>query len=175
MGKRLEIKDLSDGEKQIYFRAIFLNSLNLNDSIILTDEPETSLHPSWQSSVINLYKNAGENNQVFIATHSPHIIGKAEQESVFLLKFENKKIVVEQPKYTKGHSIPYVLSEIMETDYHDTYINNIVNDFLELIRQGKHKTKEGEKLLTEINKLSPESEERIKVKFSLERYNAIGR
>ncbi len=141
----------------------------------MADEPELSLHPKWQSSVANLYKNIGNNNQVFLATHSPHIIGKAKPENVFLLKIENNKIVVRQPKYSKGHSISYVLSEIMEANYKDTKINQKVNRLLQLIRQGKHKSNEGEKLLIELKKLSPDSEERIEVEFSLERFNAIGR
>jgi predicted ATP-binding protein involved in virulence len=174
-GKKLQIKDLSDGEKQIYLRAILLNSLDLRNGLIFVDEPELSLHPTWQSSVVNLYKNAGDNNQIFLATHSAHVIGNVEPSSIFLLKSEDHRIVIEHPKYTKGHSITYVLSEIMDTNYRDTYTNKIVNQFLELIRQGKHETNEGKKLLNEINKLSPESEERIEVEFSLERYKAIGR
>ncbi len=174
-GKKLEIKDLSDGEKQIYFRAIFFNTLNLENSLIFVDEPELSLHPQWQSLAVNFYQNAGNDNQVFLATHSPHIIGKVPPESVFLLKYENNKIIVENAKYTKGHSISYILSEIMETNYKDTFINETVNKLLKLIRKGKHKTEEGKKLLKEINELSPESEERIKVNFSMKRYEAIGR
>ncbi len=174
-GKKLGVKDLSAGEKQIYYRAIFLLSLNLQNSLILVDEPEISLHPTWQSSLLSLYENTGENNQVFIATHSPHIIGKTAPENVFLLKYQDKKIVVEQPKYTKGHSIPYVLSEIMDSNYNDTHTNEIVEKYLKLIRKGKHETTEGEKLLEKINLLSPESEERVRVRFSLERFKAIGR
>ncbi len=174
-GKKLEIKDLSDGEKQIYFRAIFFNTLNLENSLIFVDEPELSLHPQWQSLAVNFYQNAGNDNQAFLATHSPHIIGKVPPESVFLLKYENNKIIVENAKYTKGHSISYILSEIMETNYKDTFINETVNKLLKLIRKGKHKTEEGKKLLKEINELSPESEERIKVNFSMKRYEAIGR
>ena len=95
-GEKLQISNLSDGEKQIYFRAIFLNSLNLENSIIMVDEPELSLHPTWQNTVTNLYESAGKDNQIFLATHSPHIISSTKPENLFSLFVNNetKKIEV---------------------------------------------------------------------------------
>ena len=133
------------------------------------------MHPSWQNKILDFYKNIGKNTQLIVATHSPQIIASAKPENVFLLKFEENKVVIKQPKYSKGHSIPYVLSEIMETSYRDSYINNIVNQYLTLIRKGEHETNEGKKLFEIINTLSPESEERVDVDFSLRRFNAIGK
>ncbi len=40
--------ELSAGEKQIFFRGGSLLQVELNDSIILIDEPELSLHHEWQ-------------------------------------------------------------------------------------------------------------------------------
>ncbi len=59
--------------------------MNLNNGILLVDEPENSLHPSWQQKILNLYKKTGENNQVFIATHSPFIISSSPPENIILL------------------------------------------------------------------------------------------
>jgi len=174
-GKKLTINDLSAGEKQLFFQTIYLNTLELKNSILLFDEPEISLHPSWQKAICSIYNQTEENNQVFLATHSPHIIGSVPAKNVFLFKNENDKIVISQPKYSKGHSISYVLSEIMETDYRDTYINEIVNQYLKLISLGKQNSTEGQNLWTVIEQLDPNSEERQIINLSLRRYKSIGK
>ena len=85
-GKEFDINGLSSGEKQLFLRALSLKFLNVNNSIILIDEPEISLHPRWQRKIVNVYENIGENNQIIIATHSPHIIGNVKKEQLRVLK-----------------------------------------------------------------------------------------
>ena len=82
--KKIGINDLSHGEKQLFYQTVYLNNLNLQNSIIMVDEPETSLHPSWQQAILKLYKNAGKNNQVIVATHSPFLIASVKPENLFL-------------------------------------------------------------------------------------------
>ena len=176
-GQRITFEELSSGEKQLYFMGFMLKNLNINNTIIMIDEPEDSLHPKWQSQLLQFYSNIGENNQVILATHSPHIIGSAKAESVFLLKNENGKITASNPKYSEGHSIPYVLSEIMDVDYRNTYANNLVDDYLTLIRKGEHTNEQGKMLLEKIEalNLAPNSEEQQRIDLSLRRFEAIGR
>lgn len=75
--KELDLKKLSSGEKQeilLFFELIF----NTNShEVLLIDEPELSLHISWQQQFMDdLLKVTQMNNlQVVIATHSPQIIG----------------------------------------------------------------------------------------------------
>ncbi|WP_069470726.1 AAA family ATPase [Candidatus Marithrix sp. Canyon 246] len=47
-GDLVTIDQLSDGEKQLYGRVVALMMLEPRNSMILIDEPETSLHPAWQ-------------------------------------------------------------------------------------------------------------------------------
>ena len=83
-GKNIAIDDLSTGEKQIVFRGAQLlkNSKNLNGGIVLIDEPELSMHPKWEEKIFEYYKNVfsdekGQTSQMFIATHSEHILSNA--------------------------------------------------------------------------------------------------
>lgn len=62
-----------------------LKMLDINNSVILIDEPEISLHPKWQQKIVKVYENIGENNQMIIATHSPHIVSSVKSESLKLL------------------------------------------------------------------------------------------
>ena len=54
----MSINELSSGEKQIVFRGglILQNLSKLEDSIMLFDEPEISLHPNWQMKIVDYYK-----------------------------------------------------------------------------------------------------------------------
>ena len=92
-GEEFDINDLSSGEKQLFLRTLSIKMLEPKNSIILIDEPELSLHPKWQQRIIEVYKKIGENNQIIIATHSPHILGSVSSENIFILyREENGKI-----------------------------------------------------------------------------------
>ncbi|MCP4137750.1 MAG: ATP-binding protein [bacterium] len=85
-GKEFNITGLSSGEKQLFFRIMALKMVEANNSIILVDEPEISLHPSWQQKILKVYETVGKNNQIIVGTHSPHVVSAAKKESVRLLK-----------------------------------------------------------------------------------------
>jgi predicted ATP-binding protein involved in virulence len=174
-GERIKFEDLSNGEKTLYFRAIYLSKLVPKNSIIMIDEPEDSLHPTWQQKVLQLYQNIGENNQVIVATHSPHIIGSSKAEEVFLLEIDENKIGASHPKYTKGHSIDYIL-EVMGANPRDTAVINIVDEYLALMRKGQHETDKGLKLKAAIDalELDPNSEEMRRLDLSIKRIKAVG-
>ncbi len=72
--KKLSFKKLSSGERQVIF--IFLKVINgsVNQSLILMDEPEISLHPSWQESLLTEITKVNETSQIIVVTHSPAIV-----------------------------------------------------------------------------------------------------
>ena len=75
------IKELSSGEKQIiamFGSLIFHNNGDTSD-IYFVDEPEISLHLSWQDLYVDALLTACPNNQFILATHSPNIISKSER------------------------------------------------------------------------------------------------
>ena len=121
-GKRITFENLSNGEQNLYFRAIQLSHLDIKDGLILIDEPEDALHPTWQKEVAKLYQNVGENNQVIMATHSPHVMASVEPKSLFVLHInkESQKIEVinmeKIGKHTKGLEPNRILREVMELD-----------------------------------------------------------
>ena len=107
--------ELSAGEKQIFFRGGSLLQMELNDSIILIDEPELSLHPEWQQKILEFYKGIGENNQIIIATHSPHIVPSCKKEEVIVLDREDGKTVVKSNvEETYGWTVEQLLLSVFE-------------------------------------------------------------
>lgn len=123
-GQRIYFEQLSHGEQNLYFRAIYLSQMNLKDGIIMVDEPEVAFHPTWQQKIAQLYQNVGENNQVFMATHSPHIMASVPPESLFMLHIEERegkrKIKVinaaKAGKHSQGLEPDRILKEIMQVE-----------------------------------------------------------
>lgn len=116
-GKTFDINHLSSGEKQIFVRALALRMLHANNSIILIDEPEISMHPAWQQRIMKVYEKIGQNNQVIAATHSPHVVSSVRKESVKLLKRHDGKIEMIGYKDINGsYGLPVdiVLQELMD-------------------------------------------------------------
>ena len=114
-GEKFQLKDLSSGEKTLFSQIIFLYFSNIKDSVLLIDEPELSLHPSWQNKVLKIYENfAFKNNcQIIIATHSPHIIASAENKYIrFLEKDEEDNVTVINDVQAYGRDIEWVLQQM---------------------------------------------------------------
>lgn len=119
-GKRITIDDLSSGEKQIVYRGCFLlKDVNaLNGAFVFIDEPEISLHPSWQEKIMDYYKGIFTNaegqqtSQIFAVTHSPFIIHNKSRKNdkvIVLSRDNNGDIVVQdKPEYYKCDSMSAV-------------------------------------------------------------------
>lgn len=73
---------LSAGEKQM-LSFICYNAFT-KDNTIFIDEPELSLHPDWQRTLVPTLLNQGNNNQFFMATHSPFIYSKYSDKEIIL-------------------------------------------------------------------------------------------
>jgi predicted ATPase len=77
-GQELKLSNLSSGEQQEIILLYELLFKVTEDSLVLIDEPETSMHVEWQRQFIpDLKKIRQVNNNLsfLIATHSPQIIG----------------------------------------------------------------------------------------------------
>lgn len=76
----VNLYQLSSGEKQIIILLgnliYFVEKSKDEPGIFIVDEPEISLHLSWQEIFVKSLINASPNTQFLIATHSPTIIGE---------------------------------------------------------------------------------------------------
>ncbi|MGL5023681.1 MAG: AAA family ATPase [Cetobacterium sp.] len=69
---------LSSGERNLISLITKVYFKIEEDSVLLIDEPEESLHIAWQQKIIATIKEAvkGKRIQIIIATHSPNLTGK---------------------------------------------------------------------------------------------------
>lgn len=84
--KDVPIDGLSTGEKQIVFRGAYLlkNSGKMEDGVVFIDEPELSMHPSWQRKILDYFRNlyvdsstGSQKAQIFFASHSEYVVSSA--------------------------------------------------------------------------------------------------
>ncbi|WP_262514632.1 AAA family ATPase [Agrobacterium tumefaciens] len=81
-GAVFELQHASSGELSLISSLVFLSTTVEQNSIVLIDEPENSLHPSWQREYVGKIFSAlaYRNVSIIIATHSPLVVTGAISE-----------------------------------------------------------------------------------------------
>jgi len=70
----LSLSDFSSGQWHVLSSLLFAATAVENDSLVLIDEPENSLHPTWQQQYLPLIRqtiSCVKGAHVLVATHSP--------------------------------------------------------------------------------------------------------
>ncbi len=80
-GGKIEIENLSSGEKHLI--RILLSAISSQESSLLIDEPEMSMHIDWQRELISNIRTVNPECQLIFATHSPDIMAEISDEKVF--------------------------------------------------------------------------------------------
>lgn len=81
--KSLSIQYLSSGERQliVFFANLIFGVKDTTSGIFVVDEPELSLHLSWQKVFVKKALEVNKNVQFIFATHAPEIIGNYRDKS----------------------------------------------------------------------------------------------
>lgn len=115
------IEGLSNGEKQILSKVFVLFTEDMKGHVILIDEPESSLHPAWQTRILSVLRRCSESNncQIMVATQSPQIIASAHKEEIrFFIRDDEGYVKVKLCDNSPyGWSIEKVLSELQGVKY----------------------------------------------------------
>lgn len=76
------VYELSSGEKQIIIMIAHLifEEDQKSSGIFIIDEPEVSLHIAWQDIFVKAIMEASPKTQFILATHSPAIIARVDNE-----------------------------------------------------------------------------------------------
>lgn len=111
----VRLKYLSSGEKQIV--TLISNLIFKVDkskfTIFIVDEPELSLHLSWQKQLVAIVHEINRNMQLVFATHSPEIIGRYQSRAIKLEKIyepvkKNKENVDEEFDDSADYDDPFL-------------------------------------------------------------------
>ena len=162
-GKKFGINELSSGEKQLFLRTLAIKMLEPENSIIMIDEPELSLHPKWQQKIVDVYKKIGKNNQIILATHSPHILGSVEKENIILLiKNQDGNVETRLGKElgnSYGQTMERILEDIMglKTDRNPS-VYELLNQVKEMVKNDNYESFEFERKYSKIKDILGEDD-----------------
>lgn len=138
-GQTLNIEQLSDGEKCILAmlgdlaRRLALANPHSKEplqggGIVLIDEIELHMHPSWQRKILPLLHETFPKIQFIVTTHSPQVLGEIPADfNLFLLTREESdptkiKIDPKQPGYYDSNLI---LEDMMDTPSVDMHVTEL--------------------------------------------------
>lgn len=81
-GQVLGYEKLSTGEKQLLLILSKVFLTRKQPCVVFLDEPEISLHISWQRKIVEVIRQLNPNAQLFITSHSPSIFGSGWGDKV---------------------------------------------------------------------------------------------
>jgi len=160
-GLKLNVHQLSQGERtlmaligDISRRLILLNPSLENPlhgtGIVLIDEIELHLHPSWQQKVLTKLINTFPNIQFLVTTHSPQVLTTCKKGEIRLLRANGK---IETPIWdVYGRESGDALSELMDTEPRPPldYVL-LIEEYLKLIDLNEHDSIKGKSLRNDLN------------------------
>lgn len=137
---RIEKKDLgwmslrlaSSGEQCILLSLLGITSNIDNNSLILIDEPEISLHPEWQERYITLMMQLFEkfyNCMFVIATHSPQMVSKLSPSRSFIYMIQSDELL-DASEYSKRSSDFQLANLFCAPGYKNEYLTRVLISFL---------------------------------------------
>ena len=140
-GQEIRVDYLSDGEKIVLAlagdlaRRLAIANPALDDprhgrGIVLIDEIELHLHPSWQRKVIHRLKSAFPNCQFIVTTHSPLVISEIHHSNVYQLR---NGVVEQSRRRTYGRPAGEVLEDVMEVSRRPEKVEQKLSDLFEAI------------------------------------------
>ncbi|NOQ27269.1 MAG: tetratricopeptide repeat protein [Bacteroidales bacterium] len=161
-GFEFNFNEASSGEANILSTLIALIPLLQDNSLILIDEPEISLHPLWQSQYVSLLNKIFSNFNgchIIIASHSHLLAADLPPNNSSVTTLRNKKgnivaELMEEPIY--GSSAEDILLNVFGLPTTRNFnFSLLITNALELLADDKHSVSEFKKAKEKINTYYP--------------------
>jgi predicted ATP-binding protein involved in virulence len=144
-GEPLSAARLSDGERSMIVMAANLvrriavldpegATFEQNEAVVLVDELELHLHPSWQQRIIPAMLKTFPQVQFIVSTHSPQVLSEVPAESLRIL--ENFQLYRPgQP--VLGRDANAILREVMQTSERPRFVEDLIDEIAKLLDDEK--------------------------------------
>lgn len=182
LDKSLPFNDLSDGQRgmvaliaDIARRMCLLNPhmgrevLAKTSGLIIIDELDIHLHPTWQRSIVSALKTAFPSVQFIAASHSPQIIGSLQAEEVIVLNNGDSS----HPRVTYGLDSSSVLEEVMNVAQREPEIEALLTELFSTLEDNDLKS--AKKKLEVLKKLAPDLPEFAGAEALIRRKEILGK
>lgn len=160
-GTEFNFNEASSGEANILSTLIALIPLIQDNSLILIDEPEISLHPFWQSQYIALINNifsSFNGCHIIIASHSHFLVTDLLPEKSSVISLKNHKGIIksellDEPTY--GWSAEEILYSVFNVKtVRNHFLESDLVDLLGMISDGSSDFNKIKSLLQSIKSLN---------------------
>ena len=127
-GISLNVSQMSDGEKCTMAllgdlaRRLAIANPDLDnplkgEGIVLIDEVDLHMHPSWQRKILSKLKTIFPNIQFILTTHSPIVLNEADKDyNIFFMSNDENGVKIADTPLLSGYDVNAVLEEFMDTD-----------------------------------------------------------
>jgi predicted ATPase len=102
-------RDLSDGTQRVI--ALLIHLFNDNSSLMLIEEPESSIHHGLLVKLLSIFSQYSNNRKFLISTHSEQILNELEPDQIIYLFLKNGNTEV---KYVNGRNLKIVRKYLNE-------------------------------------------------------------
>jgi energy-coupling factor transporter ATP-binding protein EcfA2 len=155
-GVTLDVSQLSDGERGVLGMVLDLarrlsqanpsldDPLRKAEAIVLIDELDLHLHPSWQRQIVHKLSEVFPGCQFIATSHSPQIIGEVEHDRIQIIADGQ----VHSPPRSFGMDSSRVLEEIMEADPRAHEVKDLLTQFSQQV--GKLRFDRARELLAQL-------------------------
>lgn len=135
-------------------------------AILIIDEVELHLHPSWQQRVLGDLQMAFPQTQLIVTTHSPQVLSTVRRENIRVLKRDSAgHCRADEPRINPyGHesniSLEYIMgvgAAPMQTA-EQKELRGKINRYEHLVAEGTHNTPEATALKSELDAAGYESQ-----------------
>lgn len=114
---KIDLREFSSGELSLVTAFLGLAAVIEDDSLIIIDEPEVSLHPEWQSQYLGLLTTVFSKYRgchFMVATHSPLVVAGIPSESANVVSLDpNGQRSTEGAEFA-GDSVDEVLARAFD-------------------------------------------------------------
>ena len=130
-----------------------------SEAIVLIDEVDLHLHPSWQQRILNDLVRTFPNAQFVVSTHSPQVLTTVRPKHIVeLYRGEDGRVVAGSPaSATFGAEAGDVLSSVMGTNQRPpgNEFTKALDRYMRLIGNGEGESEEALALRNKLKDLSP--------------------
>ncbi|MBQ9698966.1 MAG: AAA family ATPase [Acidaminococcaceae bacterium] len=165
----LPLEAMSDGARSIIsmaadiaYRMARLNpdlgeDVTLNTpGIILIDEVDMHLHPSWQQTVVIDLIKAFPKVQFIVTTHSPQVLTSVPAECIRILHWDNDLVDIEEPLFSLGAESSQLLWDIQHVESRPSALPIVktLQRYLQLVNEDKWDSEEALALRKQLDQWS---------------------
>lgn len=166
----ISIDYFSEGEKQIIMTSALIEFWDKEHCLFLFDEPDTFLHPKWQSRFLPELMENIKDSQAIITTHSPLMLSSVHGECELFVMKEGQLMAYSGRTY--GMKAGDIIETAMETSSRDNRVASLLQEIENLILDGRIDNAKSKLVELENTGVSPYDFNRLR--STIEKFELLG-